>query len=437
MLESGRILYEKSDGKERKAYRICSYLRSKKGAEHCKAIDIEENRVVFLKLVELEGESLSVTDDPDKEDEIRNIQREGRFQFYYPFIEQVYGCRMLYTKHKDGVRTNYFGVSVEYVEGKDVLEARKEFGNEELTPEQEIGIFRNILQFLYGMRYYLNFANKKYLHRDIKPGNIRINVCGNVKIIDFDVAHISGSDLTQSGRNSVGFSPGYTSPAIVRGDEIYRLPDVQDEFYSAGRLIFYWLNGVPYYTETECSKPYDEAPRGEIPYIKDPALRFGTKTERFRKEYQTPEYEAFRDLLDKMCHGPSEERYEKIEEIIEDYTFFLMSKYGKTEAQLEALMKIEDMPLLGNNLTRFEKKAPVVCSKVKGRKTGKKLLRYSMRDIKADGSIAMTIYNADDEVYYIPAGGTRRREYRENEDYRIRNQDVFVTENGTEITFSL
>ena len=102
MLESGRILYEKSDGKERKAYRICSYLRSKKGAEHCKAIDIEENRVVFLKLVELEGESLSVTDDPDKEDEIRNIQREGRFQFYYPFIEQVYGCKMLYTKHKDG-----------------------------------------------------------------------------------------------------------------------------------------------------------------------------------------------------------------------------------------------------------------------------------------------------------------------------------------------
>lgn len=430
MLDSGRILYENKGGKEIKAYRISMNFREKKGAQHCKAEDLTENRTVFLKLVELEG--------ADNADEVRNILREGKFQFHYPFIEQVYGSKELYSKHKDGGRTCYIGVSVEYVEGKDVLEARKELGDAALTPEQEIGIYRNILQFLYGMRYYLNFADKKYLHRDLKPGNVRIDAFGNVKIIDFDVAHISGSDETENGRNSVGFSPGYGSPALIRGNAIYRLPDVQDEFYSAGRLIFYWLNGKSYYTVEEYTRPDTEAPRSEIPYINDPALGFGTKTERYREEYQTPEYKTFRDLLDKMCHSPSEERYEKIEEIIEDYTSFLKSKYRKnTDAELETLMDIESMPVLGDNQTKFEEKTPFVKSKIKGRMTGKKLPRYSMRDIKADGIIAMTIYNLDGEVYYIPAGETRRREYRENEDYRIRNQDVFVTENGTEITFSL
>ena len=116
MLDSGRILYENKGGKEIKAYRISMNFREKKGAQHCKAEDLTENRTVFLKLVELEG--------ADNADEVRNILREGKFQFHYPFIEQVYGSKELYSKHKDGGRTCYIGVSVEYVEGKDVLEAR-------------------------------------------------------------------------------------------------------------------------------------------------------------------------------------------------------------------------------------------------------------------------------------------------------------------------
>ena len=139
-----------------------------------------------------------------------------------------------------------------------------------------------------------------------------------------------------------------------------------------------------------------------------------------------------------MCHSPSsKEKYGNIEEIIKDFVFFLKSKYEITDSQLESLMNVESVPLLGNNLTKFESKEPFVYRKINGRKEGKKLPQYCMRDIKVDGIIAMTIYNVDGEIYYIPAGKTKRREIRENEDYRIRNQDVFVTQNQTEITFSL
>ena len=431
-LYSGRLLYEDIDGEEKKAYKICEVFDPKKGAHLLKAEELGENRFTFLKLVKLENPDLRATKSENLRRVVKYLRREGKFQFYYPFIEQVYGSKLLYVKHRDGSVTYYFGVSVEYVEGKNVLEARKEYGDEVLTQEQEIGIFRNILQFLYGMRYYLNYADKKYLHRDLKPENVMIDAYGNVKIIDFDFAHISGSTDTQNNENQWGISQGYTSPAPVLNK---RLPDEQDEFYSAGRLIFSWLNGIPYYTIEEYS---DEGPKNEIPYIKDAALGYGTKTERFRKEYQTPEYEAFRDILDKMCHSPSsEEKYGKIEEIIKDYVLFLKSKYEITDSQLESLMNAESVPLLGNNLTKFEGKEPFVYRKIDGRKVGKKLPQYCMRDIIADGIIAMTIYNVDGDVYFIPAGETRRRECCENEDYRIRNQDVFVTENQTEITFSL
>lgn len=432
-LQKGRILYEcKGSGiSSNKAYKVYEQYNKREGKSLIlvKAEELGMNRFSFLKLIRLN------TSEP--ENEIKNIkdamylQREGKFQFYYPYIEQVYGSKFLYTKHNDGSRDYYFGVSVEYVEGKNVEEARKEYGDAELTREQEISIFRNILQFLYGMRYYLNYADKKYLHRDLKPENVMIDAYGNVKIIDFDYAHISGSTDTQTIYRECGFSSGYTSPAPF---EIKRFPDEQDEFYSAGRLIFYWLNGRPYYTRKET---YGDHPEKSL-YCKDPALGYGTKTERFRKEYQTPEYEAFRDILDKMCHSPSsKEKYGNIEEIIKDFVFFLKSKYEITDSQLESLMNVESVPLLGNNLTKFESKEPFVYRKINGRKEGKKLPQYCMRDIKVDGIIAMTIYNVDGEIYYIPAGKTKRREIRENEDYRIRNQDVFVTQNQTEITFSL
>ena len=148
MLDKGRILYEECGGRERKVYRLPEEIRIKKGAQIGKAEDLPENRLAFLKLVQLEGPDLRRIRNQDVEDSVRNYEREGRFQFFYPFIEQVYGTKLVYAKHKDGSRTYYFGVSVEYVEGEDVSDFRKRLGDRSLTSGEETGIFRNILQFL-------------------------------------------------------------------------------------------------------------------------------------------------------------------------------------------------------------------------------------------------------------------------------------------------
>ena len=65
----------------------------------------------------------------------------------------------------------------------------------------------------------LNLAHRAgVVHRDIKPANILIREGdGAVKIVDFGVARLKTSDLTQTGA-SLG-SPSYMSPEQIRGGD--------------------------------------------------------------------------------------------------------------------------------------------------------------------------------------------------------------------------
>ena len=96
-LQKGRILYEcKGSGiSSNKAYKVYEQYNKREGKSLIlvKAEELGMNRFSFLKLIRLN------TSEP--ENEIKNIkdamylQREGKFQFYYPYIEQVYGSKFL------------------------------------------------------------------------------------------------------------------------------------------------------------------------------------------------------------------------------------------------------------------------------------------------------------------------------------------------------
>lgn len=77
-----------------------------------------------------------------------------------------------------------------------------------------------------------------FIHRDVKPDNISLDVTGCVKLMDFGIARSTRADgVTQTGQ--VVGSRLYASPEQKRGDDVDESTDV----YSAGVVMFELLTG--------------------------------------------------------------------------------------------------------------------------------------------------------------------------------------------------
>src|SRR5690349_19972179 len=54
------------------------------------------------------------------------------------------------------------------------------------------------------------------VHRDIKPANVLLAKDGMPRLTDFGIAHVAGSDITETG-NIVG-TTAYVAPEVLQGD---------------------------------------------------------------------------------------------------------------------------------------------------------------------------------------------------------------------------
>src|SRR5687768_16773320 len=72
------------------------------------------------------------------------------------------------------------------------------------------------------------------VHRDLKPANIHLLANGQVKIMDFGLARLGGSEMTRTGM--VMGTPHYMSPEQVRGERA----DSRSDIFSLG-CVFYEL----------------------------------------------------------------------------------------------------------------------------------------------------------------------------------------------------
>ncbi|MBV8306487.1 MAG: serine/threonine protein kinase, partial [Gammaproteobacteria bacterium] len=84
----------------------------------------------------------------------------------------------------------------------------------------------------------LHYAHSRgVIHRDIKPSNIMLTQDSDVRIIDFGIALVSGSDISRI--EGIAGSPSYMSPEQVQSLELTNRSDL----YSLGAVMYELLTG--------------------------------------------------------------------------------------------------------------------------------------------------------------------------------------------------
>jgi WD40 repeat protein/predicted Ser/Thr protein kinase len=84
----------------------------------------------------------------------------------------------------------------------------------------------------------LDFAHKMgVIHRDVKPANILVARDGSVKLLDFGIARLGESDMTQTGL--VLGTPSYISPELLQGAKVTRAADM----WAVGVILYEVLSG--------------------------------------------------------------------------------------------------------------------------------------------------------------------------------------------------
>ena len=115
---------------------------------------------------------------------------------------------------------------MEWITGNDLSEwlEKRPSGRERLS------IFRTICHAVAHAHQHL------IVHGDIKPGNVRIDAGGQVKLMDFGVARLAEGDDSGEWR---GFTPTFAAPEQLRGEPLSPLSDV----WALGALLGWMTTG--------------------------------------------------------------------------------------------------------------------------------------------------------------------------------------------------
>ena len=189
---------------------------------------------------------------------------------------------------------------MEYVRGRTLKEVIKQKGPLKPTVAAQIGI--RILSAL-------QHAHKNgIIHRDIKPQNILVHSDGLIKVGDFGIARVVGSNTISTDDIVMG-SVHYFSPEQAKGEPVTAASDL----YSVGVVLYEMLTGKP---------PFD----GETP-IAIAMQHIGGKAQPIR-EINSSVPPAIERVVEKAMEKRPERRYQSALEMAQDLQRALQEPEG-------------------------------------------------------------------------------------------------------------
>jgi serine/threonine protein kinase/Tol biopolymer transport system component len=122
---------------------------------------------------------------------------------------------------------------MDYIEGEDLRQRMERQGN--ILEDEAILLGASICDAL----TYLHTRKPPILHRDIKPGNVKITPDGHVFLVDFGLAKVlHGSQATTTGARAM--TPGYSPPEQYGTART----DPRTDIYSLGATLYASLTGI-------------------------------------------------------------------------------------------------------------------------------------------------------------------------------------------------
>jgi predicted Ser/Thr protein kinase len=199
-------------------YKIISELGKGAMGIVYKALDPDINREVAIKLIRFD----MVSEDAEKDEASRRFIREAQSagNLDHPNIITIYEV---------GKHDNQTFIVMQYVDGESLKEAIS--SGKRYPPAEVVDLMTCLCDAL-------EFAHQnKIIHRDIKPGNILLDKQGRPYLVDFGVARMEMSTMTQSG--TIVGTPSYMSPEQIQGVRV----DARADIFSLGVIIYEMLTG--------------------------------------------------------------------------------------------------------------------------------------------------------------------------------------------------
>ncbi len=212
----------------------------------------------------------------------REAQAGGRLN--HPGIVSVYE----YGEDEGGAY-----IVMEYVEGKELRQWFRSGARFDL-----IDVFELMKQLLVALDY---SHRQGVIHRDIKPANLMVLDGMKLKVMDFGIARIESSSLTQVG--TVVGTPTHMAPEQLTG-----LPaDARCDLWSAGVILYELLTGAnPFMADTPAAVMHKVLQvQPDPPSVRQPSLPKGFDAVAARALAKRPEerFQGAREFHAAMLHA--------------------------------------------------------------------------------------------------------------------------------------